>query len=102
MQPLPSLFKPLSMQHRIHFGREYIRNAVALFPRGAKPVGIVAAAKEAGAMSRRERGRLSRKNSSVQLRPPITWRRRPRNSQTQVSHALLLQRRVSSVLVAGS
>ena len=27
---------------------------------------------------------------------------RPRNSQTQVSHALLLQRRVSSVLVAGS
>src|SRR6185437_15207693 len=44
----------------------------------------------------------SRKNSSVQLRPPITLRRHPRNSQTQVIHAGLDQRFFSNVLVAGS
>ncbi len=44
----------------------------------------------------------SRKNSSVQLRPPMTSRRRPLNSQTQVSQARLAQRRLSKVLVWGS
>ena len=44
----------------------------------------------------------SRTNSSVQLRPPITLRRQPLNSQTQVIHAGLDQRFFNSVFVAGS
>jgi len=44
----------------------------------------------------------SSKNSSVQLRPPITLRRQPRNSQTQVIQAGLAQRFLSRVFVAGS
>ncbi len=61
MQPLLSTFQPLSMQHRVHFGREHTCNAIALFPRGAKPVGIVAAAIEARTVSGRERGRFVEK-----------------------------------------
>jgi hypothetical protein len=44
----------------------------------------------------------SRKNNSVQLRPPITLRRQPLNSQTQVIHAGLDQRFFNNVFVAGS
>src|SRR5260221_9715701 len=46
------------MQHRIHLARENINHAVAFFPRRAKPVGIVAAAEEARAVSGRQRSRL--------------------------------------------
>src|SRR5438067_8896381 len=44
----------------------------------------------------------SRKNSSVQLRPPMTERLRPLYSQRHTSQALLAQRFFSSVRVAGS
>src|SRR3982074_611513 len=61
MQPLPATIKPLAMQHRIHFSRENIRNTIALLPRRAKPVGVVAAAVEAGAVSGRQCGGLVEK-----------------------------------------
>ena len=54
-------FEPLPVQHRVDLARENVADAIALFPRGAKPVGIVAAAEEARPMPRRERGRLIEK-----------------------------------------
>jgi hypothetical protein len=103
VQPLPAAIQPLAVKHGVDIVRQNISDAIALLPRGAKAVGVVAAAEETWAMPGRERGGFSsRKNSSVQLRPPITARRRPLNSQTQVSHALLAQRLVSNVLVTGS
>ena len=78
----------------------------------ATPLPFSHAARKRLASSRRQKkqGRCpaanavasSRKNSSVQLRPPITLRRQPRNSQTQVIQAGLDQRFFSKVLVAGS
>ena len=44
----------------------------------------------------------SRKNSSVQLRPDMTARRRPLYSQLQTSQAFVVQRLFNRVLVAGS
>src|SRR5450631_2497452 len=84
MQPLPAVIQPLPMQHRIDVARQDLGNAIALFPRRANAVAS------------------SRKNSSVQLRVPITWRRHPLNSQTQVIQAGLAQRFLSRVLLAGS
>src|SRR5882672_3223645 len=49
------------MQHRVHFSRENLQNAIALPPRRAKPVRVVAAAEEARAMPGRERGCLVEK-----------------------------------------
>src|SRR6202166_789084 len=40
VQPLPPPFKPLAVQHRVDVASANIRNAVALLPRGAKPVGV--------------------------------------------------------------
>jgi hypothetical protein len=81
--------KAFAVQNGVDIGRQYVGNAIALFPGRTEAIGIVAVAS-------------SRKNSSVQLRPPITLRRRPRNSQTQISQAGFDQRFRSSVLVAGS
>ena len=81
VQPLPSAFQPLTVQHGVHFGRENVRNAIALFPRGAKGVGVVGAADRSTDIPAANEVASSRKNNSVQLRPPITLRRRPRNSQ---------------------
>src|SRR6478672_8794743 len=49
------------MQCGVDVARQHAPEAVALFPRRAKPDGVVAAAEEARAMSRRERGRLVEK-----------------------------------------
>jgi hypothetical protein len=44
------------VQHCIHLGREHVLDAVALLPRRAKTVGVVAAAEEARAMAGGEGG----------------------------------------------
>ena len=61
MQPLLAALQPLAMQHGVDLARANVRNAIALLPRRAKPVGVVAAAEEARAMAGRERGRLVEK-----------------------------------------
>ncbi len=91
-----------AMQHRIH--RLDARTSLT-------PLPCSQAARNRLASSRRQKkqGRWpaanavasSRKNSSVQLRRPITLRRQPRNSQTQVSHAGLDQRFFSKRLRRG-
>src|SRR5229473_1028701 len=64
------------MKHGVDVARQYAPDAVAFFPRRAKPVGVVATAEEAWAMSRRERGRLVKKEqrgpaaASHHLAPP--------------------------------
>src|SRR4051812_37891262 len=49
------------MQHGVDVAREGGSNTIALLPRCAKPVGIVAAAEETGTMAGRERGRFIEK-----------------------------------------
>src|SRR5258707_1149189 len=49
------------MQHGVDVAGENPRDAIALLPRRAKPVRVVAAAEEAGAMPRRQRRRLVEK-----------------------------------------
>src|SRR6267142_1021589 len=49
------------MKHRVDVARQNTPDAIACFPRRAKPDGVVAAAEEARAMSRRERSRLVEK-----------------------------------------
>src|SRR6266566_9251318 len=49
------------MKHGVDVARQHAPDAVALLPRRAKPAGGVAAAEEARAVSRRERGRLVEK-----------------------------------------
>ena len=61
MQPLLAALQPLAMQHGVDLARANVRNAIALLPRRAKPVGIVTAAEEAGPMTGGERGRLVEK-----------------------------------------
>ena len=46
--------QPLAVQHRVDLWRARSRDAVARFPGRAKPVGVVAAAEEAGAVPGRE------------------------------------------------
>src|SRR5205814_2234961 len=61
MQTLLSGREPLRMKHGVNVARANIREAIALFPGGAKPVGVLAAAEKARAVPRRERGRLIEK-----------------------------------------
>src|SRR5438105_3876991 len=61
MQALLAPRQPLGLKHGVNVTRANIREAVALFPRGAKPVGVLAAAEKARPMPRRERGRLIEK-----------------------------------------
>ena len=56
VQSFLAAVEPLAMQHRVDVGRAKIGGAIALLPRRAKPVGVVAAAEEARAMTGRERG----------------------------------------------
>src|SRR5258708_11590278 len=86
------------MKHRVDVARQNTPDAIACFPRRAKPDGVVAAAEEARAMSRRERSRLVEKE---QLGPAAAAHQLAPAAQRQVTHARLAQRRVS-VLVAGS
>jgi hypothetical protein len=90
------------MQDHVHFRRPRHLHRSAERPNLAKGFRGFTTAEEAGAVTRRKRDRSSRKNNSVQLRRAITSRWRPLNSQTQVSQALLAQRRFSRVRVAGS
>ena len=101
VQPLASMIKTLSVQHRIHFRREHLF-AAAFGPGIAEGLRRSAPAKEARRCPAASATASSRKNSSVQLRPPITVRRRPLNSQRHASQALLAQRFFSRVRVAGS
>ena len=61
MQPLLAAVQPLAVQHGVDVAREHVVDAIALLPRGAKPVGVVAAAEEARPMPGRERGGLVEK-----------------------------------------
>ena len=66
----------LAVKHRIHLARTNAFNAIALFPRRPKTVGVVTAAKEAGAMAGREGGGFVEKEqfgpapSAHHLAPP--------------------------------
>src|SRR6266704_3077669 len=61
--------EPLAVKHRVDIARENIRDAIALLPRGTKPVGVISAAAEARAMPRGQRGGLVEKE---QLGPAAT------------------------------
>src|SRR5882757_697460 len=61
MQPLPAVIEPFAVKHRIDLARENFFGPIALFPRRAKAVGVVAAAEEAWPVASRERGRLVEK-----------------------------------------
>src|SRR6185503_9035788 len=61
MQPFHAALQPLAMQHGVHLPRTNVRNAIALLPRGAKAVGVVAAAEETRAVAGCERGGLVEK-----------------------------------------
>src|SRR5882672_10839687 len=61
MQPLLRPREPLAVKHGVDIARENMRDAIALFPRGTKPVGVIAAAEEARAVPRGQRGRLVEK-----------------------------------------
>src|SRR5438552_14288929 len=54
MPPLLSPGEPLAIKPRVNVARQHAPDAVAILPRCAKPVGVVAAAEEARAMSRRQ------------------------------------------------
>src|SRR5882724_140658 len=69
MQPLLRPREPLAVKHGVDVARENIGHAIALFPGGAKPVGVVAAAEEARPVPRGERGCLVEKE---QLGPAVT------------------------------
>ena len=81
LPPLLAVIQPLGMQHAVDFTRANGRDAIAVLPRRPKPVGIVAAAEEAGPVPGGQCGGPV-ENSSVQLRVAITSRRRPRNLST--------------------
>src|ERR1700694_383461 len=61
MQPLFATHKPLAVKHGVDVARERTGDAIALLPRRAKPVGVVAAAVKARPVSGRERRRLVEK-----------------------------------------
>src|SRR5712671_1971894 len=61
MQALLAAFQPLAVKHGVDIARVNMRDAIALFPGGAKPVGVVAAAEKARAVPRGERGGLVEK-----------------------------------------
>ena len=103
MQPLLAALQPLAMKHGVDLARAECFSHHCPLPTAARN-------RLASSRRQKKQGRWpaanavasSRKNSSVQLRPPITLRRHPRNSQTQVIQAGLDQRFFSKVLVAGS
>src|SRR5713226_278026 len=61
MQPFGPTIEPLAVKHGVHVISENIFDAIAHLPRSTKPVGVVAAAEEARAMPRGERGGLVEK-----------------------------------------
>src|ERR1700730_2626301 len=61
MQPLLAAREPLAMQHTVDVACEDLCDAIARFPGGAKPVGVVAAAEEARPMPGCQRRRLIEK-----------------------------------------
>src|SRR6266436_3676005 len=72
MQPLLRPREPLAVKHGVDIARENMRDAIAFFPRGTKPVSVVAAAEEARPVPGGERGCLVEKE---QLGPAVTTHR---------------------------
>ena len=56
MQSLATSIKTLTVQHGVDIGGAQPRQAISLFPRRAKGLGVLAAAEEAWPMSRRKGG----------------------------------------------
>ena len=102
MQPLRPALQPLAVEHGVDLARENSLQRRCPLPRPRETGWRRRAGNRSrdGAPPPRRWPRRERTARSS-FAPPITLRRRPRNSQTQVSHAWLAQRRVS-VLVAGS
>jgi len=87
VQPLVAAVEPLALKHRVDIAcGEHPRRRCAL-PRGAKPVGVVAAAEETRTMPTRARLPRRERTAHPAARAHQPWRRHPLNSQRQVSHA---------------
>src|SRR3954468_12196068 len=69
MQSLLARREPLRVKHGVDIARENFSHAIALLPRRAEPVGVLAAAEEAGTMPGGQRGGLIEKE---QLSPATT------------------------------
>ena len=102
MQALAPVLQPLAMKHLVDPSRIRSLAAIAGGPGGAKASAASRRQKKQGRCPAASAVASSRKNSSVQLRPPITSRRTPLYSQTQTIQAFVAQRRDNSVRVRGS